>query len=149
MQEFSLAFSRVSRSAISANPEMKARVIELLSRAYHNIHGNSLVTADPSWVNSMTATSLQLCLDARVSNLSPRELVHLFENVIRISEEHLREARRHAAMASNVFYLKETAVDAIVTESNDAVFHAAPTTVRGGASHSGRVEVPKPGEPIA
>lgn len=149
MQEFSLAFSRVSRSAIAANPEMKARVLELLSRAYHNIHGNPLMAADPAWVNSMTATSLQLSLDERVSNLSPRELVHLFENVIRISEEHLREARRHAAMASNVFYLKETALDAIAIESNEAPFHSATTTVRGGAAHSGRVDVPKPGEPIA
>ncbi len=149
MQEFSLAFSRVSRSAIAANPEMKARVVELLSRAYYNIHGNPLITADPAWVNSITATCLQLCLDARAYKLSPRDLVHLFENVIRISEEHLREARRHAAMASNVFYLKETALDAIVIETSEAPFHAAPTTVRGGAAHSGRVEAPKPGEPIA
>ena len=151
MQEFSLAFSRVSRSAIAANPELKAHVIELLTRAYFNIHGLAITTADPLWVNSMIATSLQLSLDDRVRALSPRETVQLFENVIRISEEHLREARRHAAMASNVFYLKETALDAVAIESHEATYHAVATTILAGsnAAHSGRVEVPKPGEPIA
>jgi hypothetical protein len=90
-------------------------------------------------------------LDERTRALSPRELVHLFENVIRISEEHLREAHRHAAMASNVFYLKETSLDAVLVETQEAVFHSATTTVLGGihAAHSGRIDVPKPGEPIA
>ncbi len=151
MQEFSLAFSRVSRSAIAANPEFKARVLELLSRAYHNLHGLSFTHADPTWASSITATALQLSLDERVRNLSPRELIHLLENVIRVSEEHLKEARRHTAMASNVFYLKETALDAIVTDSCEATYHAVATTILGGSTtaHSGRVEAPKPGEPVA
>lgn len=151
MQEFSLTFSRVSRSAIAMNPEIKTRVVELLARAYHNLHGQSLTHADAAWVNSITATGLQLSLDARVRHLSPREMVHLFENVIRISEEHLREAHRHAAMASNVFYLKETALDAIAIDGHEATYHAVATTILGGhnAAHSGRVEVPKPGEPVA
>lgn len=151
MQEFSLAFSRVSRAAIAANPELKSHVTELLARAYHNLHGQSLSTADPAWVTSLTAASLQLALDARVRGMSPREQVHLFENVIRISEEHLREAHRHAAMASNVFYLKETALDAVLLDAREATYHAVVTTVLGGrdVAHSGRLEVVKPGEPIA
>jgi hypothetical protein len=151
MQEFSVAFSRVSRAAIAANPELKHHVTELLTRAYFNIHGKSFAYADPAWANSITAAGLQLCLDERVSNLSPRELVHLFENIIRISEEHLREARRHAAMATNVFYLKETALDSVPANTKDATFHAVITTVLGGSSvaHSGRVDVLKPGEPVA
>lgn len=151
MQEFSIAFSRVSRSAMAANPELKAHVVELLTRAYYNLHAQSLGSADPLWVNGIIAAGLQLTLDARVRGLSPRELIHLFENVIRISEEHLHEARRHAAMASNVFYLKETALDAVIVESSEATFHAVATTIFSGdkAAHSGRIEVPKPGEPIA
>ncbi len=151
MQEFSVAFSRVSRATLVANPELKSHVTELLARAYFNIHGHSLSTADAAWANSMTAAGLQLCLDERVRELSPRALVHLFENIIRISEEHLREARRNAAMATNVFYLKETALDAMMVDTRDATYHAVVTTVLSGnnVAHTGRLEVVKPGEPIA
>ena len=150
MQEFSLAFSRVSRSAIAANPELKTHVTELLARAYFNLHASALIHADAAWVNSLTAACLQLSLDDRVRGMSPREIVHLFENVIRISEEHLREAHRHAAMAANVFYLKETALDAVVIDTTEATYHAVATTIFGGnLAHTGRLEVAKPGEPVA
>ena len=151
MQEFSLAFGRVSRATVAMNPELKAQIAELLARAYHNIHGQSLVSAEPTWAASISATAIQLSLDARVSRLSPREVVHLFEHVIRVSEEHLREAKRNAAIASNVFYLKETALDAISVDETEATYRAVATTILGGTStaHSGRVEAPKLGEPIA
>lgn len=151
MQEFSLAFSRVSRSAIATNSELRTYAGELLARAYFNLHAQSLHLADATWVNSITTACLQLCLDARVHALSTREKIQLFENVIRISEEHLREAHRHAAMAANVFYLKETALDAVTIDTREATYHAVVTTVLGGESvaHSGRLEVEKPGEPIA
>ncbi len=116
MQEFSVAFGRVSRAAFSANPELKSQVTELVNRAYYNLHGVNLSHADQQWAGAIVAAAMQLCLDARVRELNTRELLNLFENVIRISEEHTREARRHAAMASNVFYLKETALDATLME---------------------------------
>lgn len=151
MQEFSLTFSRVTRSTLAMNPNVKARVDELIARAYYNIHGLNFAGAEPQWAASIAATALQLSLDPRVRHLSPREMVHLFEIIIRVSEEHARESRRHAAMANNVFYLKETALDAIATEGSEATFHAVATTILGGsnAAHSGRVEAPKPGEPVA
>ncbi len=151
MQEFTLAFGRVSRSAIAANPELKAHVVDLLTRAYHNIHGQSLTSADPAWVASIVAAGIQLSLDERVRSLSPRETIHLFENVIRISEEHLREARRHAAMASNVFYLKETAIDAVIVSSAESLYHAAAPMVLAGSNvaHSGRVEALKLDDQVA
>lgn len=151
MQDFSLAFRRVSHATVAMNAEHKSRIEDLLSRAYYNIHGQNLTSAEPSWVNSITATAMQLSLHAHVVQLTPRDTVHLFEHMIRISEEHLREARRHAAMACNVFYLKETALDAITMDEHEATFHAVATTILGGtnAAHSGRVDVPKVGEPIA
>ena len=151
MQDFSLAFRRVSHATVAMNAEHKSRIEDLLSRAYYNIHGQNLTSADPAWVNSITATAMQLSLHAHVVQLTPRDTVHLFEHMIRISEEHLREARRHAAMACNVFYLKETALDAITMDEHEATFHAVATTILGGtnAAHSGRVDVPKVGEPIA
>ena len=149
MQEFSVAFSRVTRAAIAANPELKTQVQDLLNRAYFNLHAISLSAADPQWVSAITGAALQLCLDSRVEALTTRERLHLLENVIRISEEHLREARRHTAMASNVFYLKETSLDAVLVESDHPAFNAANTTVFAGArAHTGRVDVPKPSDPI-
>ena len=149
MQEFSVAFGRVTRSAIAANPELKSQVTDLLNRAYFNLHATAITTADPHWVAAITGAALQLCLDARVSDLGPRERIHLFENVIRISEEHQREARRHTAMACNVFYLKETSLDAVLHEHDEHAVHAAHTKVIGvHKSHSGRVEVAKPGDPL-
>lgn len=130
MQEFSVAFGRVSRAAFSANAEFKDNVTDLVSRAYFNLHNTSLSNADKPWANAIVASALQLCMDSRVQRLAPRELVHLFENVIRVSEEHLREAKRHAAMSSNVFYLKETALDYALNQDT-AGLHAAATKVVG------------------
>ncbi len=149
MQEFSLAFGRVTRSVVAANPELKNHVNDLLTRAYFNLHATPLTAADPQWVSSIAAAALQLCLDARVHALSVRELIHLFENVIRISEEHLHEARRHTAMASNAFYLKETSLDAILHETEAPEFNTASTKVAGlHKAHTGRVDVEKPGDAL-
>lgn len=139
MQEFSVAFGRVSRATFSANPELKNQVSELVNRAYFNLHGVSIANADQQWVGAITAASMQLCLDARVRELNTRELLHLFENLIRISEEHLREARRHAAMAANVFYLKETALDATLLDSSQAPDYAETTVLGVKVSSEGRL----------
>ncbi|MFM9889767.1 MAG: hypothetical protein ACKVOE_03850 [Rickettsiales bacterium] len=140
MQDFSIAFSRVSRAAIAANPELKAQVTDFVARAYYNIHALPLSVAEPQWANAIVAAALQLSLDARVQGMSGRELIHLFENVIRISEEHLREAKRHAAMAANVFYLKETSLDAALVDNRTSPSHNAASSVLGAAvAHSGRL----------
>ena len=140
MNEHTLAFSRVSRAAIAANPELKNTVTELVTRAYYNLHAAPITGAEPNWVQSIIAAALQLALDERVQAMSGREMIQLFENVIRISEEHMREAKRHAAMASNVFYLKETSLDAQLLENRMAPSRNAATTVLSVAvSHTGRL----------
>jgi hypothetical protein len=151
MQEFSVAFGRVSRATFSTNPELKSYVSDLMNRAYSNLHGVPLTMADPQWSSAVVAAAVQLCLDERVQALSTRELLQLFENVIRISEEHLREAKRHAAMASNVFYLKETALDAILIEQAQPLpgTPAAPTVVGIKMAHVGRVVVTRNEEEVA
>jgi hypothetical protein len=149
MQDFSLAFGRVTRSTMAANPELKTHVTDLLNRAYTNLHATPLTNADPQWVASITGAALQLSFDMRVQTMSVREIIQLFENIIIISEEHLREARRHAAMASNVFYLKETSLDALLNVPEKEIFHSASTKVMGHhKAHTGRLEVEKPGEPL-
>lgn len=129
MQEFSVAFGRVSRATFAANTELKSHVTDLVNRAYFNLHNTSLAHADKQWGSAVLASALQLCMDPRVQKLSTRELITLFENVIRVSEEHLREAKRHAAMANNVFYLKETALDAVLNDAANALHRAAATVV--------------------
>jgi len=129
MQDFTVAFGRVTRATFSANPEMKSHVTELMGRAYFNLHAQPLNTADTQWCSAIIAAGMQLCLDERAKQLNPRELIQLFENVIRVSEEHLREAKRHAAMGCNVFYLKETALDASLFEHSQAPDYAASTVL--------------------
>lgn len=129
MQEFSVAFGRVSRATFAANTELKSHVTDLVNRAYFNLHNAAFAHADKQWASAVLASALQLCMDPRAQKLTTRELISLFENVIRVSEEHLREAKRHAAMASNVFYLKETALDAMLSDSSTALQRAAATVV--------------------
>lgn len=149
MQEFSIAFGRVTRSVFVANPELKSQMADLLARAYQNLRGTPITTADAQWVSSLHGAATQLCIDGRVADLSVRALVQLFENLILISEEHLKESRRHAAMACNVFYLKETALDSLNAEGEIAALSAAPSTVLGhNVAHSGRVQVVRPGDPL-
>jgi len=146
MQEFSLAFGRVTRSVVAANPELKNHVNDLLNRAYYNLHATPITAADPQWVSAISGAALQLSLDLRAQSLTVRETIKLFEDVIRISEEHQQEARRNAAMALNVFYLKETALDGL----DASAFLTADTKVVGlHKAHTGRVDVPKPSEAFA
>ena len=151
MQEFSVAFGRVTRATIVANPDLKHQVADLLNRAYFNLHATAFTSTDPQWANTITGAAMQLCLDPRVATLTIRELVHLFENIIRVSEEQLREARRHAAMASNVFYLKETALDAVLHEAPSLAGFtpASPKVVGHDVAPTGRVELRKPAESVA
>jgi hypothetical protein len=142
MQGLPFASGKFPRSTSGSNPEFRAQVTDLVSRAYFNIHGVNIASADASWATTIITACMQLCMEERARELSSRELIHLFQNVIRISREHQREAKRHAAMALNVFYLKETALDSSLYEQSLAShYHRATPTVVGGfdVALSGRV----------
>lgn len=143
MQEFSLPSGKTTRAASSSNPEFRSHIADLVGRAYYNIHGVAIASADKNWANTMITACMQLCMEERTRELNSRELIHLFQNAIRISEEHLRESKRHAAMAMNVFYLKETALDsALYEQSIAASYQRATTTIVGmQLAHSGRVRL--------
>ncbi len=129
MTSFAFSSDRPLRVLLSVqNAEFKSHVTELVSRAYFNIHGANISTADNQWANAIIATALHICMDARVQQRSTRELVHLFEDIIRVSEEHLRESRRHASMATNAFYLRETILDHTLSSANSPT-SAQPTVV--------------------
>ena len=141
MQGYSSASDTFPRSFSVSSPEFRAYVTELVGRAYFNIHGLNIGHADGQWASLITAACMQLCLEERARDLPSRELVQLFQNVIRISGEHQREAKRHAAMAMNVFYLKETALDSSLYEQSFASHYrrATPTIVGLNVALSGRL----------
>lgn len=130
-----------STDASGINPDTREYIAELMNRAYMNLHGTVLNNADNAWASAMVAAGIQLYKDARVHKLGSREIVQLFENVIRVSEEHLKTSRRHASMAVNVFYLKETALDNALSERHhtDYIQAAHPTVQGADTTHSGRV----------
>lgn len=130
MTSFAFSSDRPLRVLLSVqNAEFKSHITELVGRAYYNIHGSALFTADSQWANAIIASALHICMDARIQQKSTRDLVHLFEDIIRVSEEHLRESRRHASMATNAFYLRETVLDHTLA-SNDSVTSLQSTIVR-------------------
>lgn len=119
MSSFAFSSDRPLRVLLSVqNAEFKSHITELVSRAYYNLHGAPITTADNQWANAIVASALHICMDTRVQQQSTRELVHLFEDIIRVSEEHLRESRRHASMATNAFYLRETVLDHMTANTN-------------------------------
>lgn len=130
MTSFAFSSDRPLRVLLSVqNAEFKSHIAELVARAYHNLHGAHISSADAQWANAIIASALHICMDNRVQQKSTRELVHLFEDIIRVSEEHLRESRRHASMATNAFYLRETVLDHVAANSN------APSTARSTVVH--------------
>ena len=145
MSEQPVTFGRVSRSTFSANTELKTYITDLVNRAYFNLHGKSAATADAQWHSAIVAAATQLCLTERVQTLATRELVQLFENVIRVSEEHLHSARRHTAMATNVFYLKDVAFDSAF----NSPMVGTQSSVVLPLSHGGRVSVAPKEEDVA
>ncbi len=144
MQELIVAIFGSSEVSSATSPDTREYVCTLASKAYHNIHGQAISTAESAWVSAINTACLQLYKDPKIASLSVRDLVQCFENVIRVSEEHVRISKRHAAMALNVFYLKETALDGL--NQHAALPHiqaASPTVISGESSYTGRVQ-PRP-----
>jgi hypothetical protein len=142
VQDLIAAIFGNSADPSSATPDMREYVSSIYARAYYTIHGQHISTADPAWANAINATCLQLYKDPRIATLDTRALLHCFENVIRVSEEHLKISKRHAAMALNVFYLKETALDALdQVAAMPSLQAASPNIISTESTHTGRVNI--------
>lgn len=129
MTSYGFSSDRPLRVLLSVqNPEFKSHITELVGRAYFNLHSAPLSSADQQWANAVIASALHICSDERMQQHSPRTLIHIFEDIIRVSEEHIRESRRHASMAINAFYLRETVLDNVLSERN--ALNANSTVVR-------------------
>ncbi len=139
MQQLIAAIFGNSADVSAISPDTRDYIADLMNRAYLNLHGTPLATADLQWASAMVAAGLQLYKDPRMASFGTRELVQLFENVIRISEEHVKVSKRHASMALNVFYLKETALDTLGQEDAQKAHHAASTVIGTQTTYTGRI----------
>lgn len=140
MQELIAAIFGNSADPSSATPDTREYVASIVARAYYTIHGTAITAAEPAWVSAIHATCLQLYKAPHIAALDARALMQCFENVIRVSEEHLKISKRHAAMALNVFYLKETALDNLDQSTGLPHLQAAsPSIISTEATHTGRV----------
>lgn len=140
MTAFAFSSDRPLRVLLSVqNAEFKSHIADLVGRAYFNLHNTPLSSADAGWANAVIASAVHICSDERVQQHSTRTLIHLFEDIIRVSEEHLREAKRHSAMACNAFYLRETVLDNMLNTSQSL---ATDTTIVRAVSEATRLRGP-------
>lgn len=115
-----LRYHPAPRSAYAAPQDfsgLRERTHYLIHRAYQNIYGLTM-PADENYQQTLFNAALQLIQDPRASNLSEKILLKAFEDIIRISDEHTREARKHLSRASNPVYLRETALDNALEQQN-------------------------------
>lgn len=82
----------------------------LINRAYQNIYGMNL-PANPDYQKSVFDAALSLLQDPRSKTLDEKILMQACEDIIRVSDEHHRLAKKHASRASNPVYLRETVLD--------------------------------------
>lgn len=89
---------------------LRERAWYLISRAYQNLYGQAM-PADEDYRHTLCHAAYQLMLDPRAEQMNDKALLQAFEDIIRISDEHTREARKHLSRASNPVYLREMALD--------------------------------------
>ncbi len=121
---------------------MKEQTWYLIGRAYQNIYGMNM-PSDAQYQQTLLNAAMQLRMDERAASMGERDLLHAFEDIIRISDEHYREAQQHMSRASNPVYLRETALDNALEHQKylSALEELMPKSKVGGvcAQHTGRV----------
>lgn len=107
---FSDSTLRYSTANKSVKIDSHNEVVYLVARAYQNIYGMSLPD-DLPYQQTLINAATQLRHDPRAARMDDRALLHAFEDIIRISDEHHAQAQKHHSRASNPVYLRETALD--------------------------------------
>lgn len=136
---FSSSFSFQRGMGESEFVQFRSDIHQLVNRAYFNLHGRPMAEEDPQWVTSIVNAALQCALHDQSRELSQRQLVTVFEDMIRVSEEHYRLARQHMAKANNTVYLRQVALD-MLEEREEAPVKAAPHITTRAVSFGGRVD---------
>lgn len=124
--------------------DTKERSWFLINRAYQNIYGMAM-PADPIYQQTIFNAAYPVMTDRRARTMNEKLLLRTFEDIIRISDEHHREAQKHLAKANNAVYLRETALDKAVEHQKylQALEELMPTSqVSGHSQLSGRIHRP-------
>lgn len=139
------AASAARQESLAPNmSDSKERAWFLINRAYQNIYGMAL-PSDPIYQQTIFNAAYPVMIDRRARSMNEKLLLRTFEDIIRISDEHHREAQKHLAKASNAVYLRETALDKAVEHQKylAALEELMPTPhVSGHSLLSGRVQRP-------
>ena len=117
-----------------------SRVEALLHRAYENLHGHRF-SEDQNWWDALLVAGSNIIQDARLEDLSERDFVKLFEDVISISKEEYLLAQKHIARATSSLYLGEMARDSFLEKQREAselhISDAANTVTTIQVDHAG------------
>ncbi len=122
-----------------------SRTEQLLRRAFENIHGHSFRDGrdDSSWWDALMTAAINLSDDARLESYTERDLLKLFEDVIRISNEEYALAQQHMSRATSSLYLSEMARDNFLAKEKERaerhIDDAASTVTTLQVAHAGTV----------
>lgn len=90
---------------------LKVHVEQLLNRAYLNLHGSKMPTTPTDWYDNIFAAALELAMDPSIRGHNDKQIMHLFEDIIAISQELHAQAQDALTKASNPVYLRMVALD--------------------------------------
>ena len=126
---------------------LKERVQHLLNRAYFNLHGTKMPTTPADWHDNIFNAALELAMDPTLRGQSDKQVMHLFEDIITISQELHAKAQECMSKASNPIYLRAVVMDAHL-RAQQAEKLAMPERpagqIVGGADHTGTLpQVPE------
>ncbi|MBN67163.1 MAG: hypothetical protein CMM94_06330 [Rickettsiales bacterium] len=91
--------------------DLKEHVTHLVNRAFYNLHGVSFPTTDTQWYDTIMNAALDAAMDPKSRGLSDKQMLHLFQDIIAVSEEHHRRAQEHMSKATNGVYLRTMALE--------------------------------------
>lgn len=91
---------------------LKERVQHLLNRAYFNLHGTKMPIIPEEWYENLFNAALEIAMDQSLHGQSDKQIMHLFEDVITISQELHARAQECLSKASNPVYLRTVVMDA-------------------------------------
>lgn len=90
---------------------LKERVEQLLTRAYFNLHGCKMPKEPTDWYSNIFNAALEISMDQTLKGQSDKQVMHLFEDVISISQELHARAQECLSKASNPLYLRAIVLD--------------------------------------
>ncbi len=90
---------------------LRVHVEQLLNRAYLNLHGSKMPTTPVDWYENIFAAALELAMDPSVRGQNDKQIMHMFEDIITVSQELHAHAQECLAKASNPVYLRMLVLD--------------------------------------